>query len=166
MEHSTAYARRALELAVSSGGQSSPHVRFAPKATNRSSSCDRSRSAMRRHMQCSNSTAIGGSDHLCPLLGFFGDELAKVGGREREHVATQIGEPRLDLMIGKSGVYLLVELLDDLGWRGLRCADAGPGARLVARHTFPDSRDIGQHLRTTRGGHCEGAQLAGPDVFD
>src|SRR5215831_677722 len=32
MEHSTAYARRALELAVSSGGQSSLHVRFAPKA--------------------------------------------------------------------------------------------------------------------------------------
>jgi hypothetical protein len=69
-------------------------------------------------------------------------------------------------MIGESGVHFVVELLDDLGRRGLRRADAGPGACLVARHKFPDSRDIGQHLRTSCGGHCEGAQLAGSDVFD
>src|SRR5262245_20712263 len=72
--------------------------------------------------------------HLAPLLGFVGDELAKVGGREREHVATQVGKARLDLGIGKTSVDLLVELLDDLGRRGLRCADAVPGARLVSRH--------------------------------
>ena len=28
------------------------------------------------------------SNHLAPLLGFVGDELAEIGGREREHVAT------------------------------------------------------------------------------
>src|SRR5262245_20636062 len=109
---------------------------------------------------------VEGPDDVAPLLRFVGDELAEVGGRTDEWCATQIGEPRLDLMIGESGVDLGVELLDDPDRRGLRCADAGPGARLVARHKFTDSRDIGQHLRTSRGGHREGAQLADPDVFD
>jgi hypothetical protein len=43
-------------------------------------------------------------------------------------------------------VDLVVELVDDLEGRGLRWADAEPDACLVARHKFPDSRDIGQHL--------------------
>jgi hypothetical protein len=75
---------------------------------------------------------VEGPDDVAPLLGFVGDELAKVGGREREHVATQISKPRLDLGISKASVDLLVELVDDLGRRGPRCADAEPTARLVA----------------------------------
>ena len=55
----------------------------------------------------------GKLDHLGPLRGFFGDELAKVGGREREHVATQVGKPRLHRGIGEASVDLLVELHDD-----------------------------------------------------
>ena len=35
---------------------------------------------------------VGGPDHLAPFLGFVGDELAEVGGRDREHVATEVGE--------------------------------------------------------------------------
>jgi hypothetical protein len=31
---------------------------------------------------------VGGSDHLGPLLGFVGDELAEVGGRACERIAT------------------------------------------------------------------------------
>ena len=50
----------------------------------------------------------GELDHLRPFLSFVGDELAKVGGREREHVATQVGKPRLDFGISKAGVDLLV----------------------------------------------------------
>jgi len=38
---------------------------------------------------------IGSPNHLAPLLGFVGDELAKIGGREREHVATEVSKPRL-----------------------------------------------------------------------
>src|SRR5262249_41254551 len=55
----------------------------------------------------------GELDHLAPLLGFVGDELAKVSGREREHVATEVGKPRLDLGIGEASVDLLVEYVDD-----------------------------------------------------
>src|SRR5262249_19214940 len=65
---------------------------------------------------------------VAPLLRFVDDELAEIGGREREHVATQVGKPRLHLGIGKPSVDLSVELVDDLGRRGLRCADAVPAA--------------------------------------
>src|SRR5262249_6340559 len=109
---------------------------------------------------------VEGSDDAAPLLRFVDDELAEAGGREREHGAAEVGKPRLDLGIGEESVDLRVELVDDLGRRGLRCADAVPGARLVARQKLPDSRDIGQHLRTSRGDHREGAQLAGPDVLN
>src|SRR6266550_9494859 len=69
---------------------------------------------------------VGIPDHVAPLLGVVDNELAKLGGREREHVATQISKPRLDLRISKASVDLLVELVDDLGRRGPRCADAVP----------------------------------------
>src|SRR5262249_27573557 len=46
--------------------------------------------------------------HLAPLLGFLGDEFTEVGGREREHVATQVGKPRLDLGVGEAGIDLTV----------------------------------------------------------
>src|SRR6516225_4094102 len=39
--------------------------------------------------------------------------------------------------------------------RGLRCADAEPGARLVARHKLTGGRDVGQHVRLGRGGYRE-----------
>src|SRR5262245_46468855 len=74
---------------------------------------------------------VEGADHLAPLLGFVSDELCEVGGRERECVAAQVGKPRFELGIDKASVDLLVELLDDLGRSGLRCADAVPAARLV-----------------------------------
>src|SRR5262245_5054099 len=61
---------------------------------------------------------VRGSDHLAPLLGLIGDELAEVGGRARKSGATKFGEPRLDLGIGKGRVDLCVELVDDLGRRG------------------------------------------------
>src|SRR5262249_17281048 len=68
---------------------------------------------------------------LGPLLGFPGDEAAKVGGRARNPSTAQIGEPCLKLGIGEARVDLLVELVDDLGRRGLRCVDAEPDGRLI-----------------------------------
>src|SRR5215470_11967845 len=60
--------------------------------------------------------------HLAPLLGFLGNEPPKVGGRAWKH--TKVGKPRLDLGIGKRGIHLLVEGVDDFGGRILRCAEA------------------------------------------
>src|SRR6516162_2156751 len=59
---------------------------------------------------------------------------------------------------------LLVELLDDLGRRGLRCADAEPIARLIARHELTHGRDAGQRFRARGGGYRERAQPASPDI--
>jgi hypothetical protein len=72
---------------------------------------------------------VGRPDHFAPFLGFVGDELAEIGGREREHVATEIGNPRLHIGVGKSSVDLFVELLDDLRRRILGCAEVILAAR-------------------------------------
>src|SRR2546421_11662926 len=49
---------------------------------------------------------VGGPDYLAPLLGFVGHELAEVGRRTWKSGATEFGEPRLYLGIGKAGVDL------------------------------------------------------------
>ena len=48
---------------------------------------------------------------------------------------------RLDFQIGKRGVNLPIELVDDFGGCVFGRADARPPARLVARHKFADGRD-------------------------
>jgi hypothetical protein len=48
----------------------------------------------------------------------------------------------VELAVGEASVDLHVELVDDLGRRGLRCADAVPGARLVTRHELSHGRDV------------------------
>src|SRR5215470_6520337 len=75
---------------------------------------------------------VGGTDHFAPLLGLICDELGEVGGRHRHRHAANVGEPCLNLGIGEARIELSVELIDDLGRRALRCADAVPGARLIA----------------------------------
>src|SRR6476469_1250189 len=49
---------------------------------------------------------VGRPDHLAPLLGFVGDELAEIGGRAAEHRAVERGKPGLELGIGECGVDL------------------------------------------------------------
>ena len=92
--------------------------------------------------------------------------LPKSAGEPASAVAAQVGKPRLDLGIGESRVDLLVELVDDLGGRVPRRANAEPRARLVARHELAHGRDVRQRLRARRGRHRQRAQLAGPDVLD
>jgi len=108
------------------------------------------RSAMSRHFRLAGVTEywigtaaslrldVGRPDHLAPLFGFLGDHLAEVSGREREHVAAQVGKARLDLGIGKASVDLLVELLDYLGRRGLRCAESGARGCRTRRQRWPE----------------------------
>src|SRR5262249_441571 len=76
--------------------------------------------------------------HLAPLLGLICDELSKVGGRERKHIATDVGKLRLQLGIGERGVDLPVELVDDLGRRIFGRAEAIHRACLVAWDELAD----------------------------
>src|SRR5262249_7455765 len=85
---------------------------------------------------------VGRADHFGPFLGFLSYELAEVRRRERQRDAAKVGKAGLDLMIGESGVDLLVEPLDDLGRRAVWCADAEPITGLVARHELSHGRDV------------------------
>src|SRR5262249_25513503 len=49
---------------------------------------------------------VGSSDHLAPLLGFFGNELAEVGRRAWKCGGTPLGKPRLHLGVGEGRVDL------------------------------------------------------------
>src|SRR5262249_15854987 len=84
---------------------------------------------------------VGRPDHLAPLRGLGGNELCKGAGRARKSSATEFGQPRLDLGIGKAGVDLGVELVDDLSRRVPGRADPIPLARLEARQEFSHSWD-------------------------
>ena len=50
-------------------------------------------------------------DHLAPLLGFVGDELAEVGRRVIDiGSSAQVGKPRLHLGIGEAALISLLSL--------------------------------------------------------
>src|SRR5262249_12630174 len=109
---------------------------------------------------------VGGPDHLAPFLGFLGDELAKVCGRDDKRRHTQNGEPRFYLGIGEARVDLLVELVDDVRRRVLGYADAIPVARLIARHELTHGRDVRQRVRAGRGRHRQRTPPAVLGVLD
>src|SRR5262245_30213184 len=86
----------------------------------------------------------GELDHLGPLLSFVRDQLTEIGGREREHLATEIGKPRLDFGISEAGIDLPIELVNNVGGRVLGRADTEPGARLKARYELAHGREVRQ----------------------
>jgi hypothetical protein len=83
-------------------------------------------------ISASLSLDIRGADHLAPLFGFVGDQLAEVGGRTGKHNAAQVGKPRFNLGIDEARVDILVELFDDLG--------GPPGSLLHARRELSSAR--------------------------
>src|SRR5258707_13926443 len=85
---------------------------------------------------------VGHANHLGPLVSFVGNEFAELGRRHRHWHAAQIGEPRLHPGIGKAGIYLLVDLADDLGRRAFWRADSVPRAGLVARDKLAYGRKV------------------------
>src|SRR5262245_12171966 len=85
----------------------------------------------------------GEFDHLGPLLGFVGDQLSELSRRSRQRHAAEVSETGLHLRIVESRIDLLVELVDNLSRRGLRCTDAEPESPFVARHKLTDSRHVG-----------------------
>jgi hypothetical protein len=70
--------------------------------------------------------------------------------REPERAAP-VREARFDHRIGKPGVDLLVQLVDDFRGRISGRTNTEEGAHLIARHEFADGRDVGQRLRARRG---------------
>ena len=83
-------------------------------------------------------------DYAGPFLSFFGNEFAEGGRGPSEHRSAQIGEPRLHLGVGETGVYLLVELADYLVGRISGRPHAVPVACLIAGHEFGNGWEIRQ----------------------
>ena len=106
-------------------------------------------------------------DHLGPLLGIVGDKSAEIGGRTGGiHRCAEIGKPCLHRRIGKGGIYLYVELINDPYRRVFWCADAGSETCLQSRHEFGHNGNVGQRSGAGCTHHCQRAQPAGSDVFD
>src|SRR5215467_7720800 len=89
---------------------------------------------------------VRGPDHLAPLFGFCGDQLAEVDGRARKHSAAQFGKPCLHFGIFQCGVDFLVELADDLGGRIPWSTEAAPEARLEAREELAQGWNVGKNF--------------------
>src|SRR5262245_52538918 len=75
-------------------------------------------------------------------------------------------EPPLHRGIREDRIDGRIELVDDLGGRVLRCTDAIPRTRLVARHEIGHGRSIRQQVRARRAGDRQHAQPACADVLD
>src|SRR6516165_11707515 len=54
---------------------------------------------------------VGRPDHLAPFFGFVSNELAEVDGRHGHWIATQVGEPLLDLGFGEPDVISRFSML-------------------------------------------------------
>src|SRR5271168_4911148 len=85
-------------------------------------------------------------DHLAPLLGLIGNELAEIGWRARKRRATQVGKPCLHLGIGKDRIDLRIQFADDLSGDSLGRDDTEPCARFKARHEIAHHWDFWQSL--------------------
>src|SRR6516162_11666267 len=105
-------------------------------------------------------------DHPGPLLGFVGDEVAKFGGRHRHWLEAKANKARLCQGIGKDGIDLLAEPLDNFARSIFWHADTLPAACLVAGYRFAQGRGIRQQIQAGRGGDCQGAQLTLSDWPD
>ncbi len=74
---------------------------------------------------------------------------------------TKIRKACLDLRVSESGVYFLVQPIDDFAGCILGRADALPSAGLEAWHRLCDGWDLGQRPGACRSGHGQRAHLAG-----
>jgi hypothetical protein len=81
---------------------------------------------------------VGCQDHLAPFHGLVGDKLGEIGGRARQHGRAEIGEPRLEVGIGKARIDLRVQPFDDLCGRYIRQGNA-ERCRLWRSRASPNS---------------------------
>src|SRR5262249_57177466 len=81
---------------------------------------------------------VGCPDHVAPLVGFIGEQLAEVGGRARKYSTSQVSESRLHLRVGEGGVDFHVEPIHDFGggafWGAHHRPPPQPPARYASRH--------------------------------
>ena len=109
---------------------------------------------------------VGRPDHLGPLLGFVGDELAEFGGRAGKHVPPRSAIRAFILGSARPALISLFSFSMISAGVFLGAPTPNQCARLVARHELSNGRDVRQRFRARRGRHRQRAQLASPDVLD
>src|SRR5262249_8786294 len=83
-----------------------------------------------------------GLEHLAPLLGFIGEELAEFRGRHRQRHGAEVGQSSLYPWIRKRGVDFSIEPVDDAGRSVLGCAEADQKGCFIARQKFADGWEV------------------------
>src|SRR5215468_9844568 len=76
---------------------------------------------------------VGCFDHLAPLLGFIGKELAEFRGRHRQRHSAEVGQSSLYPWIRKRSVDSSVELIEDFRRDDLGRTECNHKGRFVAR---------------------------------
>src|SRR5262249_57324197 len=94
----------------------------------------------------------GKLDHLRPFGGFVCDVLAEIVRRHGHRFATELGDPCLQLRVGKSRVNLFVELHDNIGGRAAGRADTIPLAPFETREGNAQPPNLPACFLARRGG--------------
>src|SRR5712671_4358741 len=105
-------------------------------------------------------------NHRAPFLSFVRNELGEVRRRARKHHTAQLGKPRLHPGISEASVYLLVQLVNDLGGCALGYSDAIPLGRLKSGHEFVHGRQVREPLSAHGTRYRKRSELAGSHVLD
>src|SRR6516225_1624422 len=103
--------------------QSAPGVSARPPLTSKVVPAGIDSSDMATHLLLLRLDA-GGPDHLRPFFGFSGNQRPEIGRRAGNGHAAEVSELGLELGIGETGIDLAIELIDDLGRRVRRRAEA------------------------------------------
>ncbi len=92
--------------------------------------------------------------------------LPNSAGTHDHGLGSQIGEFLLHLRIAQHGIYLCIELVDDVRRGFGRGADAVPDDGLIARHKLGDGGNVRQHFGARVVRHSQCPQLASADEAD
>src|SRR5437870_4376046 len=108
---------------------------------------------------------IGRPDQFGPFLGEINDVFAELHTGTCENRIAELGNAPRDPGISKTGIYFLVELLDNLGRRIPRSADSVPPTCIIARHELGNAWNIWQCFCSRCAGHRKRAQFICLYVF-
>src|SRR5262245_32774617 len=83
---------------------------------------------------------------LRPLIRFRDDQRGEIRGRRDDRVKSEIGEPRPQSAVGKTGIDFSVQSINDFARGAARRAYSEPAARLEAWHKFRYGRQVRQEI--------------------
>src|SRR5262249_8847722 len=105
-------------------------------------------------------------NYSAPFCSLLEDKLVELGRRSNKQRACHVGDTRGGLTMCKSGVDLVVELVDDCDGRVLRSCNASPAGDLVPRQEIAKRWNVRQPRQARCTCDSERTQFARLDVCD